>query len=71
MTHRKDIQAMQRTEIEGVEVYRTLYMACDHKEFTLTAKAVAACGHIPVVQIEGDATVLYAIRPGLIRKAKK
>lgn len=60
-----------KMEIEGVEAYRTCQLSFHEANFRLVARVIAVCGHIPVVQMEKADTVLYAVRPGLIRKAKK
>lgn len=62
---------MKPIHLDGIEVYRTDSLWSDSKEFQKQARTIALLHFVPVVQIEGRDTVLYAISSGAIRQAKK
>lgn len=62
---------MKALEIEGVEILRNSYFSLYANDFKAAAQTIEKCGHLLVLQVEGDTTVLYAVRPGLIRRVKQ
>lgn len=58
-------------KLPGIEVFRTNQFRLYSDEFRGHARTVALLRFIPVMQIEGADTVLYAVSSGAIRQAKQ